>query len=97
MKVRFTPQARAQLLAARNYIRERNPVAALDFRAKVESRLRQLASFPHIGHAIPEASDGSYRQILVDKYRFFYRIDGDTVWIVAVWHGKQLPAAPPPL
>lgn len=94
MRVRFNPEARAQLIAARNYIRERNPSAAASFRAKVEKRLRQLASFPHIGHPIPEAPDDRYRQILVDRYRFFYRIDGETVWIVAVWHGTQLPAVP---
>ena len=27
-------------------------------------------------------------------YRFFYRPLDDTAWIVAVWHGAQLPERP---
>jgi plasmid stabilization system protein ParE len=25
----------------------------------------------------------------VNPYRFFYRVEKKTVWIVAVWHGAQ--------
>jgi len=31
----------------------------------------------------------------VAPYRFFYRVKGDTVWVVAAWHGAQLPDEPP--
>lgn len=94
MRVRLSPPARAQLIAARDYIRTHNPIAARNFRDKVDRRLRQLGSFPGIGHAIPEAPDGPIRQILIGKYRFFYRVEGDTVWVVGVWHGAQLAALP---
>jgi len=29
-----------------------------------------------------------------DPYRFFYRVKGGTVWVVAAWHGAQIPDAP---
>jgi hypothetical protein len=29
--------------------------------------------------------------VIISPYRFFYKIKGDVVWIVAVWHGAQLP------
>jgi plasmid stabilization system protein ParE len=32
----------------------------------------------------------------VPPYRFFYRVVGDTVWITAVWHSRQLPEEPDP-
>ncbi len=35
-----------------------------------------------------------FREIIVSPYRFFYREKGKTVWIVAVWHGAQLPEEP---
>jgi plasmid stabilization system protein ParE len=35
-----------------------------------------------------------YREVIVRPYRFFYRAEGKTVWIVAVWHGAQRPARP---
>jgi toxin ParE1/3/4 len=94
MTVRFSPQARAQLIAARDYIRTHNPIAARTFRDKVDRRLRQLGNFPQLGHSIPEFPESSHRQLIIDPYRFFYRVDGETVWIVAVWHGKQIPTQP---
>lgn len=72
-RLRYTAQARAQLAAARDYIRIRNPAAARCFLDEVARRLKQLTSFPNIGHTIPEALDGVHRQIVVGKYRFFYR------------------------
>jgi plasmid stabilization system protein ParE len=32
--------------------------------------------------------------LVVPPYRFFYRREGQTIWIVACWHGAQLPAEP---
>jgi hypothetical protein len=30
----------------------------------------------------------------VAPYRFFYRVADKTVWVVAVWHGAQIPEEP---
>jgi hypothetical protein len=30
----------------------------------------------------------------VAPYRLFYRIAGETVWVVSVWHGAQIPKEP---
>jgi plasmid stabilization system protein ParE len=35
-----------------------------------------------------------HRELPVPPYRFFYRIIDDTVWIIAVWHARQLPEPP---
>lgn len=43
---------------------------------------------------MPEFPDISHREVIVAPYRFFYRVKGDTVWIVAVWRGAQLPVNP---
>jgi hypothetical protein len=32
--------------------------------------------------------------VIVPPYRFFYRVKENVVWIVAVWHGAQLPDRP---
>ncbi len=94
MKVRFTPSAKAQFLSALNYIRQDNPRAALRFRKRAESVLRRLERFSESGRVIPEFPDLPYRELLVAPYRFFYRAEGKTVWVVAVWHGAQLPEEP---
>ena len=43
---------------------------------------------------IPEFPELPYREVVVPPYRFFYRTEGKTVWIVAVWHGAQLADEP---
>jgi toxin ParE1/3/4 len=92
--VQFTPTARLQFLSALAYIRQDNPPAAIRFRKKAESVLRRLEKFPDSGRAIPEFPELPYREVIVVPYRFFYRVEGRFVWIVAVWHGAQLPGLP---
>lgn len=95
MRVRFTPSAREQFLGAVAYIRRDKPSAAKAFRGRSERALRRLERFPQSGRAIPEFPDLPYREVVVAPYRFFYRVEGATAWIVAVWHGTQLPDQPP--
>ena len=94
MRVRFTPSARAQFLSALAYIRRDKPSAAIRFRDRTETVLRRLEDFPESGRIIPEFPELPYREVIVSPYRFFYRIKDDVVWIVAVWHGAQLPKEP---
>jgi len=94
VKVRFTPSARVHFLSALSYIRKDNPSAAVSFRNRSEKILRRLEGFPESGRIIPEFPDLPYREVIVPPYRFFYKIKDDVVWIVAVWHGAQLPKEP---
>jgi toxin ParE1/3/4 len=94
MKVRFTPSARSQFLAGLEYIRADNPLAAQALLAKVTKSLRRLTSSPQSGRRIPEFPELAHREVIVAPYRFFYRVEKAAVWIVAVWHGAQLPTSP---
>lgn len=94
MKVQFTPSARNQFLFALSYIKKDKPSAAINFRNKAETILRRLEKFPESGRIIPEFPELPYREVIVSPYRFFYKITDNFVWIVAVWHGAQLPKEP---
>jgi plasmid stabilization system protein ParE len=94
VKVTFTPSARTQFLSALSYILRDKPSAALNFRNKAEKILRRLEDFPESGRIIPEFPELPYREVIISPYRFFYKTKGDVVWIVAVWHGAQLPNVP---
>ena len=78
MKVRFTPSARLQFLRALEYIRR-----------KAEANLRRLEKYPESGLLIPEFPELPHREVIISPYRFFYRIEKKTVWIIAVLHGAQ--------
>ena len=94
MKVRFTSSAKAQFLSALCYIHRDSPQAAINFRNRAETVLRRLEQFPTSGRVVPEFPELPYREVVITPYRFFYRIKGEIVWIVAVWHGAQLPQEP---
>ncbi|KAF0118447.1 MAG: plasmid stabilization system protein [bacterium] len=94
MKILFTPTARRQFLEAIAYIYQDNPSAAVSFRQKTEKTLSRLRKFPESGRLLPEFPDLPFREVIVRPYRFFYRTKDKTVWIVAVWHGAQLPDEP---
>lgn len=85
---------RAQFLAALDYIRAGNPTAALALRQKAAASLSRLADFPDSGHSLPEFPELPFRETIVAPYHFFCRVKADTIWIVAVWHGAQLPDEP---
>jgi toxin ParE1/3/4 len=93
-RVRFTPPGRAQFLAALAYIRADRPVAAREFRNHVDDSLSQLVDFPDSGRMIPEFPQLRFRELIVVPYRFFYRLEADIVWVVAVWHEAQIPQEP---
>jgi plasmid stabilization system protein ParE len=94
VKVKFTASARDQFLGALQYIRQDNPTAARQFRERAGEVLRRLERFPGSGRAIPEFPELPHREVIVRPYRFFYRVVGQTVWVVAVWHGAQIPSGP---
>jgi plasmid stabilization system protein ParE len=96
MKVQFTPSARSQFLSALSYIRRDKPSSAVNFRNRTEEILRRLENFPESGRIIPEFPEFPYREVIISPYRFFYKIKANVVWIVAVWHGAQLPKEPAP-
>jgi plasmid stabilization system protein ParE len=94
LRILFTPTGRRQFLEAIAYIHRDNPSAARSFRQKVEKALSRLGKFPESGRLLPEFPDLPFREVIVRPYRFFYRAKDKTVWIVAVWHGAQLPEEP---
>ena len=94
MDLRFTPSARIQFLRAIETIRRNNSDAAKKFRLRAGNTLKRLCRFPDSGATLVEFPELPYREVDVKPYRFFYRVRDDTVWVVAVWHGAQIPDDP---
>jgi len=93
--VLFTPSAREQFLHAVRTIQLKNRTAARKFHKQAGIALKRLSRFPNSGATIAEFPELPYRELYVKPYRFFYRVKDGTVWIVAVWHGAQIPDEPP--
>jgi toxin ParE1/3/4 len=94
MRIRFTATARAHYLAAIGAIRRKSPQGARTFRERSERALKRLERFPNSGAVVAEFPESPFREVYVEPYRFFYRVRDKTVWVVAVWHGVQVPDQP---
>ncbi len=94
MEVLFTPSARVQFLSAVETIRRNNRAAARRFQQEAARALKRLSRLPQSGTVVMEFPDLPYREVYVKPYRFFYRVRDDNVWIVALWHGAQIPDEP---
>lgn len=67
MKLRFTHQAKQDLDNIADFIRERDPEAALRVRAAIMRALRTLAFFPHIGRL---QTVSSVRKLVTRRYKY---------------------------
>jgi len=94
LKIRFTTEGKKQFLAVLAYIARNNLAAAQKFRETAEHALKRIERFPNSGRMIPDFPDLPYRELVVASYRFFYRLKENTLWVVGVWHGAQVPSEP---
>ncbi len=49
----------------------------------------QLEQFPEVGRKPPELDDSTYREIIVNPCRIFYRLDQDKAYILHVMRGER--------
>jgi toxin ParE1/3/4 len=67
MKLRFTPRATQDLTAIGDYIRSKNPAAAVRVRAAILESLQMLTRFPRAGRA--QTVEG-VRKIVTRRYPY---------------------------
>jgi toxin ParE1/3/4 len=81
MNLRFTSRATQDLVDIADYIRERNPAAALRVRAAILDSLRNLVLFPEIGRR--QTVEG-VRKLVTRKYPYlvYYTVDQAAAEIV---------------
>ena len=87
MKLRFTPRATHDLAEIAEYLRTRNPSAALAVRDAILRSLQNLTLFPTIGR--PQDVTG-VRKLVTPKYRYlvYYMIDerAEEIVILTIRH-----------
>jgi plasmid stabilization system protein ParE len=93
MRVRYTCQALADLVAIADYIRERNPTAAVEVETAIRSSIDLLADFPKLGRDRP---DLEARALGIPRYPYtaYYRIENDEVWVAHIRDDRRRPVEP---
>jgi toxin ParE1/3/4 len=60
----------------------------------IQDAVSNLASFPLMGHNVPEFPRLPYREILVGNYRVVYKFEDGQVIVMSVVHGRRLLKGP---
>ena len=86
LEVRFSRLALADLARIRAYIGVFNPAAASRMAERLIAAAAGLSAYPLRGRA---SSQGRRELTIVPPYILVYRVSGDRVRILRVWHGAQ--------
>jgi len=87
-RVRWFPEARDNVRAARQYIARDNPTAAKQTAKRIRDAVKGLATYPHMGR---EGRVAGTRELVVPatSYIVVYRLRAEIVEILTVLHGAQ--------
>lgn len=92
-KVLLSKEARKDLVAIRDYIRDdlSNPDSARSVMANLRQNIEKLAELPERGTPLNTVLTvrTAYRYLICKNYRVFYLINVDTVEVVRVLHNLQ--------
>lgn len=87
MKLRFTPRAAQDLAGIADYIRERNPRAAVRVRAAILESLETLVSFPEVGR---QQNAEGVRKLITRRYSYvvYYSLDvaAEEIIVITIQH-----------
>ena len=85
----WTEPALDDLDALAGFIALDNPAAANRLVRKVVESVERLEAFPHSGKKPRELPGALYREIVVPPCRIFYRVSGETIYIVHAMREEQ--------
>jgi len=89
-RVTWSPEALADVDAIAEYIHRDSPAYARAVTDKIIDTTRTFKRFPKAVRVVPELDNQAIRERFVYSYRLIYRLEGSSVLIVAVIHGKRL-------
>ena len=90
MLVRWTAEARSDLVRLHAFLAAVNPQAA----ARAVQRLRGvperlLMDHPRLGSRLDQFAPREVRRLFVDDYELRYEIQKDTIFVTNLWHTRE--------
>jgi plasmid stabilization system protein ParE len=91
MKLEWSAAALADLNRFAAFLQQRHPSLAAVVAQEILAKARALEAQPQLGY--PIGRRGQYRQVVLEvlraKYIFRYRIAGERIVMMRVWHGRE--------
>lgn len=91
-KVRWTSNAKENLLNIVAYIKEDSPTIAREIYQKIKKKVNSSSFFPLKGRVVPELQKEGitmYRELISSPWRIMYKVDSDTIYIMAIFDSRQ--------
>ena len=88
-EVVWSPRAVDDVRAIASHIAEDSVAYAKSVAQKIVASTWKLANFPMSGRVVPEFGQENVHEVFAYSYRIIYRVEGETITIAAVVHGKR--------
>jgi len=91
-KVQWTSNAKEDLLNIIAYIKEDSPIIAREIYQKIKKKANSSNFLPLRGRVVPELQKEGitmYRELITSPWRIIYKVDNDTVFIMAIFDLRQ--------
>ena len=91
MNIQYSPEAIDDLVRLREFIAAKNPYAAKHIAQKLLLGIEKLKDFPEIGLPVQRSPEPEkIRDLFITNYTVRYLIGQDTIFILRIWHGKEI-------
>lgn len=91
-KLKWTKNAKDDLLNIVAYIKKDSPSIANDIYQKIRKKAHSSNFFPLKGRVVPELQNEGitfYREVIASPWRIIYKVGNDTVYIMAILDSRQ--------
>lgn len=90
--VKWTDIAKKDLKEIIDYISEDSITIAKQQYLRIKTESEKLINFPEMGRIPPELKKQNmekYRELIISPWRLFYRIEQDSVFVLAIIDGRR--------
>jgi len=87
--LRWTEDAASDIVAIAEFISRDSEFYAKAVVGKIMEKIAAIPENPEIGRMVPEIESPGLRERFVYSYRIIYQIVNDTIWLIAIFSGKQ--------
>ena len=89
-QVIWSPEVAEDIDSIAEYISRDSLFYAQSIVLKILETSRSIKKFPLIGRIVPEMGNENIRERFIYSYRLIYQLKDETIFIMAVIHGKRL-------
>ena len=91
MKIYYSPESIKDLDRLREFIEQKNPLAARRIANAILEGIEKLKVFPNMGLPVNCAPEPKViRDLYVGKYTIRYLVSNESIYILRIWHGMEI-------